>query len=311
MHFLIIGPGAMGTLFSVRLTRAGHRVTLLDYKADRAEFIRKNGLRMEGLTQEAGVHIPAVTTAISDPIDVVLVCVKSTQTQTVAREIADWLPPEADILTLQNGLGNIETLGSLLGKDRVFGGVTSEGATLIGTGHARHAGKGETFIGPATPNPKNEVSIQKMVAAFQDAGFHTQATDEVEGLIWGKLIVNVGINALCAITGLKNGRLIEIASTKTLMEMAVAEAVEIVKAKDIRLPYEDPLKRVIHVCRATADNVASMLQDVLAKKPTEVRFINGAIVREGEKLKIPAPVNSTLTRLVETLQETYDERLMK
>ncbi len=310
MHFLIIGPGAMGTLFSVRLNRAGHRVTLLDYKTDRAEFIRRNGLRVEGLTQEAGVHIPAVTAAISDPIDVVLVCVKSTQTRTVARELAGWLPPEADILTLQNGLGNIETLGSLLGSDRVFGGVTSEGATLIGAGHARHAGEGETLIGPAAQNPKNDVSIRKIVAAFQDAGFHTQATDEVEGLIWGKLIVNVGINALCAITGLKNGRLPEIDSTRTLMEMAVAEAVEIVNARGIRLPYEAPLKRVIDVCRATADNVASMLQDVLKRKPTEVGFINGAIVREGDKLKIPTPVNATLTRLVETLQETYDERLL-
>jgi len=90
----------------------------------------------------------------------------------------------------------------------------------------------------------------------------------------------------------------------------VAEAVEIVNAKAIRLPYEDPLKRVIHVCRATADNVASMLQDVLAKKPTEVGFINGAIVKEGKRLRIPTPVNATLTRLVETLQETYDERLI-
>jgi len=311
MHFLVIGPGAMGTLFSVRLNRAGHHVTLLDYKDDRAEWIRKNGIRIDGLTQAAGVRIPVVTTAVSGPIDAVLVCVKSTQTETVARELVGWLPPDSSILTLQNGLGNLETLSGILGNGRVFGGVTSEGATLIGPGHAKHAGRGETLIGPSGNDPAGEHPVNKIVSAFQEAGFDTRATDEVEGLIWGKLIVNVGINALTAVTGLKNGRIPQIKGTKNLMERAVAEAVAVARAKGVKLPYSDPLKRVIDVCRATAENVASMLQDVLAKKPTEVGFINGAIVREGKTLGIPTPVNWALTRLVEALQETYDERLSR
>lgn len=310
MNFLVVGPGAMGTLFAVKLHRAGYRVTLLDYKAERAETIQKEGGCVEGA---AGVqdtaHLPVVTTPVAPPVDVVLICVKATQTKTAARSIAQWLPSEATILTLQNGLGNLKVLRETLGEHRVLGGVTSEGATLIGPGHAKHAGKGETFIGPAKTDPGRKNPIHAIVEAFNNAGFHTEATDEVEDLIWGKLIVNVGINALTAITGLKNGRLPQIEATRTIMEGAVKEAVRVAEAKGVRLPYAAPLDRVLAVCRSTADNVASMLQDTLAKRPTEVDFINGAIVREGNKAGIPTPVNLLLTCLVKTLQETYDERL--
>ncbi|MGM0426481.1 MAG: ketopantoate reductase family protein [Thermodesulfobacteriota bacterium] len=309
MHFLVVGPGAMGTLFSVLLNKAGHPVTLLDHKAERAELLRKKGIRVEGLTGEKAVQIPVVTTAITDPINVVLICVKATQTRPAANDLAGWLPPQANILTLQNGLGNLEILQEILGAGRVYGGVTSEGATLIAPGHARHAGKGETLIGPAGTAQGTEDPVTKMVSAFQKAGFDTRATEEVEGLIWGKLIVNVGINALTAITRLKNGRLPEIKGTQRLMEKAVEEAVQVAESKEITLPYSEPLKRVVEVCRATAENVASMLQDILAEKPTEVAFINGAIVREAEKVGISAPVNNTLTCLVEALQETYEERI--
>ncbi|MFP4088094.1 MAG: ketopantoate reductase family protein [Desulfobacteraceae bacterium] len=309
MHFLVVGPGAMGTLFSVRLSQAGHQVTLLDYKAKRAESIGKEGLRLEGVTGEVSVHVPVVTTPTPAPVDVVLICVKATQTLTAARDIAGRLPPQANILTLQNGLGNVEILQEVFGEDRVFGGVTSEGATLMAPGHARHAGRGETFIGPAGPAQDREDAVKSMVSAFREAGFDTRSTNEVEGLIWGKLIVNVGINALTALTRLKNGRLPEISGTHMLMEKAVEEAVQVARARGIALPYPEPLERVVTVCRATADNVASMLQDILAEKPTEVAFINGAVVREGEKQGIATPVNFTLSCLVEALQETYDQRV--
>lgn len=309
MHFLVVGPGAMGTLFSVRLSQAGHQVALLDYKAKRAESIGKKGLRLEDVTGEVSVHVPVVTSPTPAPVDVVLICVKATQTLTAARDMAGRLPPQANILTLQNGLGNVEILQKIFGEGRVFGGVTSEGATLMAPGHARHAGRGETFIGPAGSAQDREDAVKSMVSAFREAGFDTRSTDEVESLIWGKLIVNVGINALTALTRLKNGRLPEISGAHMLMEKAVGEAVQVAQAKGIPLPYPEPLERVVTVCRATADNVASMLQDILAEKPTEVAFINGAVVREGEKQGIATPVNFTLSCLVETLQETYDQRV--
>jgi len=119
----------------------------------------------------------------------------------------------------------------------------------------------------------------------------------------------VGINALTAITRLKNGLLPEIEGTKAVLEGAVHEAVTVARARGVSLPYPDPLERVLEVCRATSGNMASMLQDVLRQRETEVAFINGAIVREGKALGIPTPVNSTLTFLVQAIQESYDQRV--
>jgi len=207
------------------------------------------------------------------------------------------------VLTLQNGLGNLEILRKVLGDKRVLGGVTAEGATLLGPGHVRHAGRGPTIIGPAG---SDDGPAAKIVSAFENAGFDIRAVDGVEDLIWGKLIVNVGINALAAITKLKNGRLPDIDGTRQVMKEAILEAVRVADVKGIKLPFSDPIERVLEVCRGTADNIASMLQDVLAQRATEIRFINGAIVSEGRRLGIPTPVNFTLSRLVEALQDSYN-----
>jgi 2-dehydropantoate 2-reductase len=237
--------------------------------------------------------------------DYVLICVKSIKTRVAGETINQWLSPKTVVATLQNGVGNLEILEEIFGKERVLGGVTAEGATVLGWGKIRHAGQGSTIFGPkGGPGSPSD----RIVEAFNRAGFKASAVDNVEGLIWGKLIINVGINALTAITGLKNGRLPELTGTRLVMEKAVEEAVSIAKAKGIELPYEDPLSRVKDVCRNTAGNVASMLQDVLNKKITEVDFINGAIAREGERLGIPTPINFTLTFLVQTIQETYGEK---
>ena len=169
-----------------------------------------------------------------------------------------------------------------------------------------HAGEGETVIGP---KGKEEGPAQELLSTMNKAGLETRLADNVEDLIWGKLIINVGINALTAVTRLKNGRIPMINGTRKIMVEAVREAVTVGEAKGINLPYEEPLSRVIKVCEATKENVASMLQDVLKERITEVEMINGAIAREGDRLGIPTPVNRTLTNLVQAIQETYQERL--
>jgi len=306
MNFLVVGPGAMGCLFASRLKKAGHHVMIVDHKPERADFINKSGILIEGAAEEERVHVPVVTGTVPEETDVALICVKANQTREAAEEISSWLDIRAAILTLQNGLGNLESLEEVFGKERVLGGVTSEGATLLGPGHARHAGRGQTIIGPAGPA---DGPVAKIVSAFENAGFETSSADEVENLIWGKLIVNVGINALTAITRLKNGQLPFIEGARTVMKMAVGEAESVANAKGINLPYPDPFERVLEVCRATAKNKASMLQDVLGQRITEIQFINGAVVREGKKTGIPTPVNLTLTSLVSAIQETYDQRI--
>jgi 2-dehydropantoate 2-reductase len=233
-------------------------------------------------------------------------CVKANETRKASKDIESFIGPKSCVLTLQNGLGNMEVLQEIFGKERTLGGVTAEGATLLGDGYVRHAGQGDTKFGSYVQGLD---IIHEIVSAFNGAGFKTESTNNANSLIWGKLIVNVGINALTAITRLKNGRLPDVGGTMAVMEGAVREAVAVAEAKGIELPYPDPLGRVVEVCRATAGNIASMLQDVLKQGLTEVAFINGAIVREGEALGISTPVNHTLTCLVQAIQDTYEEQL--
>lgn len=303
MNFLIVGPGAMGCLFAARLSKAGHPVTLLDYRAGRASHINEYGIRVEGITGEYRAEVPALTGGDLGQPDVVLICVKANQTRDAARELATRLSRKTHVLTLQNGLGNVEILEEVLMDHNILGGVTAQGATLLGPGHVRHAGRGETVIGPGGP------FVEEIISAFSSAGFETRSVKDVDSLIWGKLVINVGINALTAITRLRNGRLPEIEGTRVIMEEAVKEAVAVVRAKGIELPYPDPLERVIAVCRATAENVASMLQDVINQRPTEVQFINGAIVREAKGFGIPTPANRILTSLIQAIQESYGDRI--
>jgi 2-dehydropantoate 2-reductase len=305
MHFLVVGPGAMGSLFAARLKKAGFEVTLLDYIRERATQINDQGIQVEGVTGHYTVKVPTMTGSLPKPPDLVLICVKAYNTREAALNIESWLKPETAVVTLQNGVGNLEILSEIFGGERVLGGVTAEGATLLGPGKIRHAGRGETIIGPSG-NPGTPAD--KMVDAFNRAGFQTRSVNDVKDLIWGKLLINVGINALTAITRLKNGRLPELEGTRLVMEEAVKEAAAVAKAKNIKLPYNDPVGRVIEVCRSTGGNIASMLQDVLKTKLTEIDFINGAIVREGRALGIPTPVNLTLTSLVQVIQKTYQER---
>lgn len=305
MYFLVVGPGAMGCLFAARLKKAGFDVTLLDYIEKRATQTNKQGILVQGVTGEYLVHVPTVSGSFPAEPDMVLLCVKSYKTREAAQALNRDIGAQTVVVTLQNGVGNVEILQEIFGEERVLGGVTAEGATLLDPGKIRHAGQGDTIVGPGG-NPNGPA--EKLVSAFNQAGFKSKSADNINDLIWGKLIVNVGINALTAITRLKNGRLPELPGTHRIMEEAVKEAVAVALAKGIDLPHPDPLGRVIEVCHATAENVASMLQDVLGERQTEIDAINGAIVREGKLLSIPTPVNLVLTSLVQTIQETYPER---
>ncbi|MFC1859030.1 ketopantoate reductase family protein [Thermodesulfobacteriota bacterium] len=306
MNFLVVGPGAMGCLFAARLKKAGYEVVLLDYNKERAQQINHQGIEVEGVTGKYTEKVLTMAERLPAAPDFVLICVKAYKTRESALSIKPWLGKETSVVTLQNGVGNMDILKEIFGSERVYGGVTAEGATLLGPGKIIHAGQGETIIGPGG---ERNGPAEKIISALNQAGFKARSVDNVEDLIWGKLIINVGINALTALTRLKNGRLPELDGTRTIMEEAVTEAVSVAKGKNIQLPYPDPITRVQEVCQATAGNIASMLQDVLKERLTEIDFINGAIVREGKSLGIPTPVNLTLTCLVRTVQETYEERV--
>ena len=307
MEFLIVGPGAIGCLFGASLSNGGYRVTLLDHNKKRAEEINRHGIDVQGVSGDYRVKVPVITDLKDTKADIILICVKSSNTADAAEAIKTALKDDTLIITLQNGIGNIETLKGILGDHRIIGGITSEGATSLGAGKIRHAGRGSTVLGP---RQKSGDAFEKTIEALNKSGFSTGSTDNINDLIWGKLIINVGINALTAITGLKNGELPRFEGTLDIMKEAVDEAVKVSKAKKVNLPFDDPLKKVLEVCENTSDNIASMLQDVLNKRITEIDYINGAICREGEISGIPTPVNLTLTRIIKTIESGYERRLL-
>ncbi len=308
MKIAVVGPGALGCLVSALLkSKAKEDVWLLDEFSDRAKKISSDGIKVEGLNATLNVKINATANARDiGACDLVIICVKSYSTEDACKEIKDIVTDKTSILTLQNGLGNVQILNDQFGADRVIAGVTNHGSTLLGVGHVRHAGKGETVIGKADGRVLG--AIRDVAAILTKAGMETKVSRDIDSVIWSKLIVNAGINAITAITGLSNGAIIEDEECRHVLRSAVQESVKVVKRKRIKLSYDDPIQKVESVCRATSANISSMLQDVLNKNRTEIEFINGAIVRQAKALNIPTPVNEVLTNLVKTIERNYQKR---
>lgn len=308
MRTVIVGAGAIGSLFAYFLARCGKEVIILDKYPERAEFINREGILVEGISGKHKVKVKAYCDARKiGASDLVMICVKAPDTSDAVKEILPLLKLDSVVLTLQNGLGNVERIAELAGLERTVGGTTSQGATLLQSGHIKHAGEGETIIGEMSGKITERLTALKNHLA--DCGIPVAVTDNLESLIWSKLVINVGINALTAITRLKNGELLNHEGTRFVMAQAVKEAIEVIKEKGIKLLYDDPNQKVESVCIATSGNVSSMLQDVLRKKKTEVAYINGAIVREAGKIGLKAPVNAVLEKLVLTIEASYDKQL--
>jgi 2-dehydropantoate 2-reductase len=305
MKIVIVGSGAMGCLLCALLSKSKEEIWILDKNKERAEKINQQGIIIEGISGnwEASVRTTVDTQEIG-LADLIIISVKSYHTKEAIINAKPLVGGNTEVLTLQNGIGNIEIISEVVGQEKVMGGVTSHGATLIDIGHIRHAGKGDTVIGRT--DGKIPVQMRSIREIFNKVGIETRISRDIKGLLWSKLIINVGINALTAITRLNNGRLIEFEGTRKILREAVTEAIRVAKRKRIKLIYDDPLAKVEAVCEATATNVSSMLQDVLKKKRTEIDFINGVIIRQGQELGIPVPVNSILVDLVKTIEATYD-----
>jgi 2-dehydropantoate 2-reductase len=308
LKIVIVGPGAIGCLLAALLRRGGHDVWLLDRQADRARVIAKRGLWVSGVSGEfhASVHATA-NPAESGPAGLAILAVKSYDTASAARTAAPVVGPETIVLTLQNGLGNIETLVDQFGAERVLGGVTAQGATLIAPGQVRHAGQGATVIGEL--NGQLTPRVRELVAAFSTCGVQTEPTTRLEAVIWSKLAVNAGINAVATVARVRNGGLLESRSLCDLMRSAVAEAAAVAEAKGLQLDEADLPAYAESICQRTADNVNSMLQDVNRQRRTEVASINGVVVEIGRSLGLATPVNTVLTTLLHGIEQTYPARL--
>jgi 2-dehydropantoate 2-reductase len=287
------------------LKEAGHEVILLDHIPARAEKLARDGIHIEGVSGTRDVAVNATARPLDLPDShLVIIATKSYDTEKALMSVAPVIGPSTPVLTLQNGLGNVELIGQCVGDDRTVAGITSQGATLVSEGSIIHAGTGRTIIG--TPSNRQTDMLLRVRDILAPAGFEPELSEDLEATIWSKLVINIGINALTAITRLNNGRLPEIEGTREIMREAVNEAVAVARAKGVKLTNPAPLGQVEEVCRRTATNISSMLQDVLARRRTEIDAINGAVARIGKDLGVPTPVNSTLASLVRAIESSYD-----
>lgn len=304
MKILVVGAGSMGCLLGGYLSRAGHDVFLLDSQPERVEAIAQHGLSVEGVGGDFQVEPAAGLQYDGDPPELVLITVKAYDTARAAEPLAVLLGEATTVLTLQNGVGNIERLASHLPRESLLAGTTSLGANLLASGRVHHAGEGETHLGELDGEISERVT--QLAEIFTRAKLPAQATDNVQELIWKKLAVNVGINALTALLRVRNGQLLATDDAQQIMRDAVTECVLVAQSSGIPLELEPIYQRVRDVARATANNRSSMLMDVLHNRRTEIDAINGAVVHRAEELGLATPVNQTLTRLIHALDDLKD-----
>lgn len=303
MDITIIGAGAMGSLFGSLLAKSGENVLLMDIWKEHVSAINSRGLGVEfdGKTNQVDIKASSNMQDIRKS-DLVIIFVKSTQTKQAAVQALKCLNDEGVVLTLQNGMGNADKIAQVVNPDKVIAGTTSHGATILGPGLIRHAGTGPTLIGMWSG--KNNADLENIKNVFCKADIDTKVEDNIHLIVWKKLMVNVGINAITALTGIKNGCILDFPPTGELVRTAVKEACNVALAYGVTLP-DDIAEQVFAIAKATGPNRSSMGQDVDHQRQTEIDAINGAVVSLAQIKKIPVPVNRTLTELVKILQHNY------
>ena len=300
MKVTIVGTGAIGSIKGTVLSRSGQDVTFVELKKDYIKAIRENGLHIDSGQGEKILNIK-ITDDIEDGgiPDLIIMAVKSYDNVQAAKDCLKVMGPDTLILTMQNGVGNIETISEIVDKKHVIAGTTTFGSTVLKPGYVK-ASIGEIHIGEI--NGGITERIQKVAKDLENGGFKVGISSNVTSLIWTKLLVNVGINAIGALTLRRNGEIPEIAPAAAVQKMLVDEGAAVAEALGIKFDVEDIHEYVKKVCYGTAQNKASMYQDIERGSITEVSAMNGEIQREGKKLGIQTPANEDNTNLVLTRQ---------
>ena len=294
MNVTILGAGAVGCYYGFLLAQAGHAVTLIGRPALVAA-IRSEGLVLESAAGRGTVPVRATEAGAGVAgADLVLVCVKSGDTEAAGSTIAPHLAPEATILSLQNGVDNAERLAAVLGRPVVPVAVYVA-TEMTGPGRVRHNGRGDLILG-ASP------ASQRIAAAFVAAGIPTTVSERALDALWGKLILNCAYNALSALTQLPYGRLVQGEGVVAAMTDVVQECIAVAKAAGVSVP-DDILDTVLGLSTSMAEQRSSTAQDLARGRPSEIDHLNGYVVRKGAALGIPTPANRMLHVLVKLAEQ--------
>lgn len=299
MKIAVMGAGAVGAYFGGRFARAGHDVTLIARESHAGAIAQRGGLLLD--SREFSGVIPLK--AVSEPsgvngADVILFCVKSSDTQTAGLAMLPYLAPRASVICLQNGVDNAERLSAVIGREAVPAAVYVA-AEMAGPGQVKHHGRGELIIGPS---PMSEAIARE----FTQAGVPTTVSDTVIAVQWEKLVLNCAYNALSAVAQLSYRRLFEAEGTREVIGNTVAECVAVAKALGIALPA-DMHERTLALATSIPNQLSSTAQDLARNKPTEIDYLNGYVVRKGHESGVPTPTNLALQVMVK-LREIGQER---
>ena len=292
----MIGPGAVGCLLAARLHAAGVAVALLDKDRDRAALLCRDGLTLVEADARRPVRVPVTADpAALAPPAFLCFCVKAFDTAGAVARSRSLVGPRTCLVSVQNGLGNVETLAGAAPRSRVLCVSTALGAFMDRPGEVHATGAGPTAV--ASLDGAGRPSADRLVGLLRGAGLEAELRDDAPAMLWAKLIVNAGVNPVTALAGVPNGGILDDAGLRARAVAAAAEAAAVARAAGVAVDA-DPAALVEDVCRRTRDNRSSMLQDVCRGRPTEIEFINGVVVREGARLGVPTPVNAELLEAV-------------
>lgn len=305
MKVCIVGCGAIGSLFAAHLARLDDvEVWAYDLDKRHVDAIREKGLRISG---KSDVHShPRATTDPAEipPCEFGIVATKSLHTGQAMQATAS-LFEDGAVCSVQNGVGNEEVIAEYV--PRVIRGTTFPAGHLVEPGHVEQDTGGKTWIGPFEPKPASMEEIRTLAERLSEAGMEALAMEDARGAQWTKVIFNAATNPVGALTGLPHGVACDVPPVRKLISGLVAEGVAVSDALGITLD-SDPEKLVDYAREVAYDHKASMLQDAIARRPTEVAALNGGIVRFGEDCGIPTPLNRAIWALIEGMEQSWTRK---
>ena len=304
MNIAVIGCGAMGSVYAALLVSAGHRVCVVGPASEHLQTIRENGLRVTGASGDRRVY-PEVASILPENIwDLIVLAVKAGAVREAAHQLRG-ITRETLVVTLQNGLGSADVVAEVVDSDQLIVGIAQGfGAARVAPGHVHHNDMKAIRMGPYAGLTAQRV--QAIADTWQEAGFDAAAVDNIEAMQWEKLICNVAYSAPCALSGLSVGEVMHDQYLGEVSRMAACEAFEVAQALAIPLSFDDPVAWVRDFASRMPDALPSVLQDIRARRVSEVSVINGSIPVEAAKVDLQAPVNKTLTALVQGIEATFE-----
>lgn len=309
MKIAIIGAGAMGTLYGGRLALAGEEVTMIDVVEPAVRRMDREGLILELVD---GVHTAKVSARLAAEMDfaadLVILFTKSVYSRAALESAKTFIGPDTVVMTLQNGLGNLELVAEYVPMERIIVGISDFPSDLIETGHIRSIGEGHTRIMTAAGG--ETAFLQDVCRRFEAAGLHCSITPDIMATIWTKVAVNATANSITSVCRLRCGVLIDTPEAWQLALRIVDEIVMVAAADGVKLDREAIVDNVHKVMEAMPDHLTSMEQDVLAKRPTEVGSINGGVVKKAKALGLDAPCNETMYLLIRTIEQNYAGQIL-